>query len=233
MAALLPAFFACHTPVTKKQEKPVQIDTMELVAPPVSQATRVASNEVSVAKTDSTTYIRFGSSYLALDWIVPTPAKNDFEYHPDTIYFTLQAPHTIEGQLLTITTSGNTRLDVAQRYETSVIIDGPPSRILHQWHHFTSNWEKLKPEADNFYVLRKYSREERQQFPDVDIAELKQYTYKHLNREYHLRLSTLTTFPSPPCSVIISRYYLRITGMLQHSSEAIDKLIVIDLPSKL
>ncbi len=230
MAALLPAFYACHSPAVPKKNRPVQIDTMELVAPPDNMATRVASNEVSVAKTDSTTYIRFGSSYLSLDWLEPTPGMNDFEMHPDTIYLTLQHPHTLEGQMLTITTTGNARLNVAQRYETTAIINA--RHVLKHWKHYTSEWEALKPEADNFYICKKYSAEQKKAFPPSTIEELQEYVYRHLGKEAYAGVAGMASFEESSIKVVISRYYLKITGLLQHSSENINKLLIIDVPIK-
>ncbi|MBV8254589.1 MAG: hypothetical protein JO154_18450 [Chitinophaga sp.] len=232
MAALLPAFYACHSPAVSKKNRPVQIDTMELVAPPDNMATRVASNEVSVAKTDSTTYIRFGSSYLSLDWLEPTPGMNDFELHPDTIYLTLQHPHTLEGQMLTITSTGNARLNVAQRYETTAILTFKQVHVLKHWKHYISDWEALKPEADNFFICKKYSAEQRRSFPPSTIEELKDYVYHHLGKEASAGIMGITNIADIPTKVVISRYYLKITGLLQHSSENINKLLIIDVPIK-
>ncbi|WP_291908362.1 hypothetical protein [Chitinophaga sp. CB10] len=232
MAALLPTFFACHSPAPPKQERTVQIDTMELVAPPASPATRVASNEVSVANTDSTTYIRFGSSYLSLDWLLPTPDQNDFELRPDTIYLTLKHPHSLEGQMLTFTSPGNAKIHVSQRYETSAVIEGNPLHVLRNWRHFKSDWEPLIPEADNFFICKKYTREQRTQFPVTSALELQQYVFRHLGKDIYSKIAAISSFPQAPCKVAITRYYLKVTGMLQHSSENINKLLVIDVAFK-
>ena len=120
---LLPA---CQQTVKPEKERPVQIDTMQLVALPATSV-KVASNEVSVVSRDSTTYVRFGDSYFSLDWIRPDERRNDFELNPDTLFFRQVYLHTIEGQMLAVTTAKGQQVKVSQCYETSAVIEQEPS----------------------------------------------------------------------------------------------------------
>ncbi len=223
---------ACHSPAKPKQERPVQIDTMLLIAPPAHAATKVASNEVSVVNKDSVTYIRFGDCYFSLDWIYPDAQRNDFELHPDTLFFKLAYKHTIEGQMLAITAGANEKMKVWQRYETSAIIEGSPTLALLQWKHHRSDWEALKEEASNFYLCKKYTPEEKQLFPEANINELRQQIKQHFGRLALSRIAGLCSFPSGPAKVAISRYFLKVSGTLNHSADKINKLLVIDVAFK-
>ncbi|MET3875131.1 hypothetical protein [Chitinophaga sp. OAE865] len=135
---LLPA---CHRPEKPVKERPVQIDTMQLIAAP-APTVKVASNEVYIASRDSTTYIHFGDCYFSLDWVIPDTQLNDFELRPDTLYFRLAHPHTIEGQMLAFTTGEINKLKISQCYETSAVVE---HEALANWKHYRSPWEMIPP----------------------------------------------------------------------------------------
>ncbi|TWF44600.1 hypothetical protein FHW36_101520 [Chitinophaga polysaccharea] len=222
---LLPA--CQHTAIPEK-EKPVQIDTMQLIAPP-APSEQVASNEVSVVSRDTTTYIRFGNCYFSLDWIKPDAGRNDFERHPDSLFFWLAPSHSIEGQMLAITTGETQRIQVSQRYETSVIIGDEP---LRDWKHYRSPWESLPAEASNFFICKKYRTDESTRFPPVSLSLFQRYVKQHASPAAYARVARLSHFPQPPARIAISRYYIRVNGLQRHMSDEINKLLVIDVSFK-
>ncbi|SEW09425.1 hypothetical protein [Chitinophaga arvensicola] len=219
---LLPA---CQEPARPVKERPVQIDTMQLVAPP-APLVKVASNEVYVVSRDSTTYIRFGDCYFSLDWITADPRRNDFEMHPDTLYFNLAHLRTIEGQMLAVTTGEAEKIRVFQCYETSAIIEKKP---LLQWKHYRSPWETLIPEASNFFLCKKYTQAERTRFPPTSIHALQQHVKQHGSPAAYASVAQLDTFPSPSANVNISRYYIRLDGGDKKTADKINKLLIIDV----
>ena len=214
---LLPA---CQQTIKPEQQRPVQIDTMQLISPPATSV-KVASNEVSVVSRDSTTYIRFGDSYFSLDWIKPDEFRNYFELNPDTLFFRQVYLHTIERQMLAITTSKGQRVKVSQCYETSAVIEQEP---LLNWKHYRSPWESLTAEASNFFICKKYSAKERSRFPPATIHSLQQYLKEEGLPAAYSRVAQLEQFPASPVRIEISRYYIRMNGLQRNTT----KLFVIE-----
>ncbi|NSL89524.1 hypothetical protein [Chitinophaga solisilvae] len=213
---------SCQQTVPPEKERPVQIDTMQLIAPPAQSAVKVASNEVSVVSRDSTTYVRFGDCYFSLDWITPNTQRNDFELHPDTIFFTLAPKRTIEGQMIAITTGESEKIKVAQSYETSMVAG---HQLLRKWKHHRGAWEHLTAEANNFYICRKYSASERSRFPETTLADLQLHANKTGNKELVRAVSLLDTLPK----AAISSYFLRVNGTIRNSPLRINKVLIIDV----
>jgi len=228
LAATLVLLPACQHAVTPEKARPVQIDTMQLIAPPATSV-KVASNEVYVVSRDSTTYIRFGDSYFSLDWIKPDATRNDYELHPDTLFFLLDHLHTIEGQMLAVTTGEAEKVKVSQCYETSAVIEQEP---LLNWKHYHSPWELLSAEASNFFICKKYSVAEKTRFPPTDIIHLQQYIKQHGSPAQYARVAQLDHFPVPPVHIAISRYYIRLDGLTKKPSYKINKLLVIEVSFK-
>jgi len=223
LATSLLLLTACQQKAKPVKERPVQIDTMQLIAPP-APLIKVASNEVYVVSRDSTTYIRFGGCYFSLDWIIPDQRRNDFELHPDTLYFHLAYLHTIEGQMLAVTTGQAERIRVYQCYETSAVIAQTP---LPEWKHYRSPWEALVPEASNFFLCKKYTAAERTRFPTTSILALQQYIKQHGSPTAYAHVATLDTFP-----VTISRYYIRLDSSEKNNADKFSKLLIIDVTFK-
>lgn len=208
---------ACKEVTKPKKERSVQIDTMILVAPPASSPTKVSSNATSILYQDTTTYIRFGDCYLSLNWIQADNKRNDLELRPDTLYFLLRAKHSIEGQMLTITSPNAKNVEASQRYETSVSVNGT---LFTGYKHYQSDWEKLSPEAPNFYICKSYSPEQRKRFPNMDLPAFKQYVKNSSSPFVYEKVATLKQFPA---KVDISRYYLRLEGLSN------TKLLIFDV----
>ncbi|MGO4294704.1 hypothetical protein [Chitinophaga sp. RAB17] len=228
LAATLLVLPACQHSAKPEKARPVQIDTMQLIAPPATSV-KVASNEVYVVSRDSTTYIRFGDSYFSLDWIKPDAKRNDYELHPDTLFFLLDHSHSIEGQMLAVTTGETEKVKVSQCYETSAIIEQEP---LLNWKHYRSPWELLSAEASNFFICKKYSAAEKTRFPPTDISHLQQYIKQHGTPAQYALVAQLDNFPVPPVRVAISRYYIRLDGLTKKLACKINKLLIIEVSFK-
>lgn len=214
---------ACQQTKTPVKEKPVQIDTMQLIALPAPSAEKVASNEVSVVSRDSTTYVRFGDCYFSLDWISADQQRNDFEKHPDTLYFSLAPKHTIEGQMLAITTGEAEKIKVWQRFETSARIG---RQVLRQWKHYRSDWEQLHPEASNFFICRQYTPAQTNLLPDdATLESLRQHVKKHYGQSLFNQVALLESLPE----AVITTYFLKFNGTLRNSPIKINKLLIIEV----
>ncbi|PSL49218.1 hypothetical protein CLV51_101548 [Chitinophaga niastensis] len=229
LAAPSLALLGCQQTAKPKKERPVQIDTMQLIAPPAASAVKVASNEVNVVRHDSTTYIRFNDCYFSLDWIKPEEQRNDFELHPDTLFFRLENNHTIEGQMLAVTAGEAEKIKVFQSYETSAVIE---EQALHNWKHYRAAWETLHAEANNFFICKTYTAEERSRFPATSIDVLQQFVKRHYPAGMYARVAQLDSFPTLPVKIAISRYYIKLSGIHKDSPDKINKLLVIDVPFK-
>lgn len=227
-AAPLLCVTACQHAPKPERARAVQIDTMQLVAPP-APSVKVASNEVHVVTRDTTTYIRFGDCYFSLDWIKPDAKRNDFELHPDTLFFQQDYTHSIEGQMLAVTTGETQKIQVDQSYETSAVIDQEP--LLH-WKHYRSPWEHLYPEASNFFICKKYTPAEKKRFPPVSIFQLKQYLKQHGSPAQYAAVAHLNNFPAPPVRIAITRYYIRLDGFTSKPTDKISKLLIIEVVFK-
>lgn len=219
---LLPA---CHRPVKPVKERPVQIDTMQLIAIP-APAVNVASNEVYITSRDTTTYIHFGDCYFSLDWIIPDTQRNDFELRPDTLYFRLAHLHTIEGQMLAVTTGEINKIKISQGYETSAVVEHEP---LDRWKHYHSPWEIIPPEASNFFICKKYSAAEKRRFPPTSLPALQQHVKEYGSPAAYARVAQLNNFPAPPVHIEISRYYIRFNGEHKKTADKVNKLLIIDV----
>lgn len=228
LAATLVLLPACQHSTKPEKARPVQIDTMQLIAPPATSV-KVASNEVYVVSRDSTTYIRFGDSYFSLDWVKPDAKRNDFELHPDTLYFLLDHLHSIEGQMLAVTTGEAEKINVSQCYETSAIIEQEP---LLNWKHYRSPWESLSAEASNFFICKKYSAAEKTRFPPASISGLQQHIKQHGTPSQYALVAQLDNFPTPPVRIAISRYYIRLDGLTKKATNKINKLLIIEVSFK-
>ncbi|CAL1521017.1 hypothetical protein [Chitinophaga sp. MM2321] len=221
-APALALLASCQQSAVPGMERPVQIDTMLLVAPPAQSAVKVASNEVSVVSHDSTTYIRFGDCYLSLDWISPDHARNDFELRPDTLFFTLRRHHTIEGQMLAITTRETEKIKVSQSYETSIVIG---TVALKNWKHYRAGWEMLTAEANNFFICKRYTLQERTLFPAFSLPALQQYVKKNYSKDVYARIAHTEKIPQ----ATISTYYLKLNSLSKRTAARINKLLVIEV----
>lgn len=213
---------ACQQSITPAKERPVQIDTMQLIAPPAQSAVKVASNEVSVVSRDSTTYVRFGDCYFSLDWISPDQQRNDFEMHPDTLFFSLAPKHTIEGQMLAITTGEAEKMKVWQRYETSLKVN---HLFLKSWKHYKGSWEALQPEASNFFICKKYTPAQSRLFPEESLQAMQQHVKKYYGKDMYAAVAKLDTMPP----AAISTYYLKVNGTIRNSPLKINKVLIIDV----
>jgi hypothetical protein len=228
LAATLVLLPACQHSAKPEKARPVQIDTMQLIALPATSV-KVASNEVYVVTRDSTTYIRFGESYFSLDWIKPDAKRNDYELHPDTLYFLLDHLHSIEGQMLAVTTGEAEKVKVSQCYETSAVIEQEP---LLNWKHYRSPWELLGAEASNFFICKKYSATEKTRFPPTPISDLQQYIKQHGTPTQYALVAQLDNFPASPVRIAISRYYIRLDGLTKKLAYKINKLLIIEVSFK-
>ncbi|HEY9261727.1 hypothetical protein [Chitinophaga sp.] len=228
LAATLVLLPACQHPAKPEKARPVQIDTMQLIAPPATSV-KVASNEVYVVSRDSTTYIRFSDSYFSLDWVKPDARRNDFELHPDTLFFLLDHLHSIEGQMLAVTTGEAEKVKVSQCYETSAIIEQEP---LLNWKHYRSPWELLNAEASNFFICKKYSAAEKTRFPPTDISHLQQHIKQNGTPTQYALVAQLDKFPAPPVRIAVSRYYIRLEGLTKNTANKINKLLIIEVAFK-
>lgn len=219
IAASLLTLAACKEVAKPKKERSVQIDTMILVDPPASSPSKIASNATSILYQDTTTYIRFGDCYFSLNWIQADNKRNDLELCPDTLYFFLHPKHSIEGQMLTITSSNSQNIVASQRYETSISVNGT---VFNGYKHFQSDWEKLAPEAPNLFICKSYSPEQRKRFPNTDLTSFKQYVKNASSPFIYEKVAALKHFPE---KVDISRYYLKLEGISN------TKLLIFDVTS--
>lgn len=79
--------------------------------------------------------------------------------------------------------SKNTKINVEQRYETSLTIqDEGPHLDLIDWKHYVSNWVVLHAVSVNAYKSILISREESRRFPSIDMSEVLNEIKRHDKR---------------------------------------------------
>lgn len=149
----------------------------------------------------------------------------------DTVEIYAELGETIEGQLVDILTDQLTDLTVEQRYETSVtIMNEGPHCDLTDWKHYYSDWKLLKKNENGQFVCESYEESDWEKFPLIEIEELKEAVRNHCSDYWYYLVKNIKSPTEYPSGVLISRYFLRVTGKRKDNGQPISKLIIIETP---
>ena len=104
-------------------------------------------------------------------------------------------------------------LNIEQRYTTSVSISEEGECCeLRYWKHYNSPWKTLRPIGKGVFQCLEYTRKEHEQFPQVNMAELKTAAKDHCGAGWPELLEQVNRPQDPPSNVDISNFFLRIRG---------------------
>lgn len=139
----------------------------------------------------------------------------------DTVKIHAELGETIEGRTISISNESLTSVIVEMRYETSVSISayGGFHQDLYDWKHYYSDWKELKVVGINQFICNKYSLEEGDKFPEIQIEELKEKVREDYGYEWYKLVSNISSPTQFPSIVEIGRYFIRITGKRKDSEQ--------------
>jgi len=180
---------------------------------------------------DTITTLTFEEFSISINRLIVSEDVNSNEIQSDTIEINIELGETIEGQLISITSSQLTRFEVEQRYETSVTINNEgPHCDLTEWKHFYSNWTPLQINRVGDFICTTYSEKDIEKFPNISINELKEKVREACGEEWAHHVSKIKSLTEYPSSVGISRYFLKITGRHKATGQIVTKLIILVNP---
>ena len=195
------------------------------------ERTPSANNNTEFGKDKSSvTTIKFDDITVFISKFIVYDEKNKLSTNQkDTVCISADIGETIEGQLINIETSTIKNLKVEQRYETSItIMNEGPHCDLTEWKHYDSEWKQLKTK-NNLFECIKYTNDEQQKFPEINIEKLKSEIKSKCGKDWFELVKNIKSPIEYPCEVGISKYFLRITGENATNGVKIAKLIEIDV----
>ena len=199
----------------------------------VANPTDNSANVITDTKENDTTItIKFKELSITINRLQIFDENKELEsIQKDTVILYAELGETIEGQLIIISNNQLTNVTVEQRYETSLTImnEGPHCDLV-DWKHFTSDWKALQSNKTGQFICDKYSEKEYEKFPEIAIDDIKQAVKEHCGEDWLPLVENLKKPTEYPCSVNLSRYYLRITGKNKNNGQTVTKLIIIELP---
>lgn len=221
---------ACNNAPTNKIDDQKQKDSIEVYENSLGSALATLRNETYE---DTIVDILFQEFSLSISRLMVYDENKllDEVQEEDTVKIDAELGETIEGQTISISKNSLTNVVIEMSYETSVSISGEgPHQDLYEWKHYYSDWKKLNATSENQFICYKYSKEEEDKFPAIQIEELKEKVKKDYGDEWYKMVSNITSPNQYPSHVGISRYFIRITGKRKDNEEAVSKIIIIKLP---
>lgn len=181
---------------------------------------------------DTITNLKFNEFSISINrLIIYDEDKKMGQIQKDTVEIYAELGETIEGQLISISNDQLTNLTIEQRYETSVtIMNEGPHCDLTNWQHFYSDWKRLQANNYGQFICYKYSEKEQEKFPTIPIDDLKQKVKEQCGDDWFQIVEKVKTPNEYPCSIGISRYYLRVSGLRKDNGQTVSKLIIIEMP---
>jgi hypothetical protein len=146
----------------------------------------------------------------------------------DTTFIFPDLGYSLEGNTFELKNFGDFKdVKIEQAYQTSMSIQGEgPHYDLSDWKHYNSEWITLKPLPLGKYLCATYSDEDTDRFPKVTLEEVKSQIQGVDRKEW---LSFLST-EYPYGSVMISHYFLKISGINKKTGQKIVKIVVFEMP---
>ena len=174
--------------------------------------------------------IKFPELTLSIDKLIYHVGKTQ-RRQTDTVRIYVEPGESPEGQQLSVSSGKLTDLKIEQQYETSISISNEgPHCDLNEWKHYYSEWKLIEPNAKGLFIAHSYSMNERKHFPVVSIDELKERVRTKCGEDWFQLVKNIKTPTEYPSNVVISRYYLRMTGKHKESGATVKKLIIFESP---
>ncbi|PHN08270.1 SH3 domain-containing protein [Flavilitoribacter nigricans] len=149
----------------------------------------------------------------------------------DTLHFLLEPGESPETKRLRITRNIYRKIEILQRYETTVtIMDEGPHCDLIEWEHFYSEWEPLTYlPSINAYQVRQYSESESRKFIDVTPEELQRAVLQHCGERWAKLIPSDQSVGTYPSGIDISRIFLKLV-LTDQDGQVSEKLLIFELP---
>jgi len=113
---------------------------------------------------------------------------------------------------------------VEQSYMTSMSIQGEgPHLDLIGWKHYQSEWKPVTKIDNDRYKCLSYSESEQTQFPEVTLEEVK---HEIMETKNHKEWLSYLDKKYPFGSVMISHYFIRISGFNKRTGKKIIKNVM-------
>jgi len=144
----------------------------------------------------------------------------------------LQPEKIWKNKLLGITEGVLENVLVEQSFETNMLVYGDEKQCeLHDWKHFTSEWTSLQKTPKGEYKCKRYSQQERHQFPKFDLTEIKKAVSNQCSEICYQGIKDAETIDENNSAVRISHYFIRITENNKKTGELVQKSIRVDNPA--
>ena len=146
----------------------------------------------------------------------------------DTTFIFPDLGYSLEGNTFELKSTENIEnVRIEQSYQTSMSIQGEgPHYDLSDWKHYNSKWIILKPLSFSKYQCATYAEDDADQFPKVTLEEVKNQIKGEDRKEWLGFLSS----EYPYGSVMISHYFLKISGINKKTGQKIVKIIIFEMP---
>ncbi len=119
-------------------------------------------------------------------------------------------------------------IKIEQSYMTSMSIQGEgPHLDLIDWKHYQSDWKTInKISNDNNYKCLSYSESEQTLFPEVTLEDVKN---EIIETENHKEWLSYLDNKYPFGTVMISHYFIKISGIDKKTGKKILKTIIFEM----
>ena len=191
------------------------------------------ANLKNTSSQDTNTVIGTGKMSLAFDGLLiyEVDQKRLSNFTTDTIIFYISVGEMLSGQTMTITSTDFTDFSVEERFETSVTVTNEgPHCDLTEWKHYLSEWKSLKKDQSGKFITEIYAGKETSKFPVVEMKDLTKVAIEKCGEHWSEPLRNATSPKEYPCSVGISRYFLRITGQRADNGEPVIRTVILEQP---
>lgn len=178
------------------------------------------------------TFISFGEFAISINHFLAYNEEEEVEQsYEDTAYIYTELGETIEGQLIFVYADDLENISIKQRYETSfTIMNKGPHCDLIDWRHYISKWVELQNDADGNFICVTYNEKEYSMYPKATLEELKTEVKKKCGEEWANLLKDVNSKSDYPIGASISRYFLSISAIEKATGQALNRLVIIEVP---
>lgn len=221
-------FFSCQNNTGEGAADDNQ-NTTNLV---VDSASIVEAPQPKLHESESASIVLFDDLSVSIDRLINVNNKTELAPGAKSdVLISAVSGETIEGQEIVIISNTLTNLKVEQRYQTSITVEDGMYRCDLEWRNYLSDWVTLNPKPDGTYEGAKYSPYERERFPEVTTEELRGQVLSNCGDDWKEIVQKISTPIARPCSVLITHYFLRISGQDNNTGKTISKTIEIFVPT--
>lgn len=217
---------SCNTSSVEKTPSQIESTSIDSISLDIESDSDKIENDEDLS--DTFTIVKFDNLTIELSRLVSWDENKELSHvQGDTCFIESDIGETILGQKVIILSSKINDLKIEQSFETSVTIsaEGPHCDLLN-WKHFRSDWVVLNRTNDSTFNCAKYNKEDLEQFPEVEINELREIVKKQCGKEWYDLVKKVTKPTEYPSEVGVSKVYLKITGTVD--GVEVVKIIVIN-----